>query len=286
MSPLRLISAALALASGSAFFAFHAPSKAAIVRASNSRLYSSEGDAPVELSIQDILSDSALDSEEDSSLDIPDILSDSSSFSPLPFLDEPVEAPKEAKLYVGNLNYGIEDEDLERIFSEFGPIISATHIKDREDPTRKRGFGFVSFVNLDSAEAAVAALNGENIEGRVLRVDFASNKPPVRERREFNTERRNSNSYSKGDDGNRVYVGNLDYGTDDDTLSEIFSEFGEVISCQHMADRDDPSRKRGFAFVTFTSSDQANEAVENLDGLEVDGRSIRVNIAQPRPSRW
>lgn len=282
MSPLRLISAALALASGSAFFAFHAPSKAAIVRASNSRLYSSEGDAP--LDIQDILSDSALDSEEDSSLDIPDILSDSSSFSPLPFLDEPVEAPKEAKLYVGNLNYGIEDEDLERIFSEFGPIISATHIKDREDPTRKRGFGFVSFVNLDSAEAAAAALNGENVEGRVLRVDFASNKPPVR--RENNGERRNSNSYSRRDDGSRVYVGNLDYGTDDDTLSEIFSEFGEVISCQHMTDRDDPSRKRGFAFVTFTSADEANEAVENLDGLEVDGRSIRVNIAQPRPSRW
>jgi len=282
MSPLRLISAALALASGSAFFAFHAPSKAAIVRASNSRLYSSEGGAP--LDIQDILSDSALDSEEDSSLDIPDILSDSSSFSPLPFLDEPVEAPKEAKLYVGNLNYGIEDEDLERIFSEFGPIISATHIKDREDPTRKRGFGFVSFVNLDSAEAAAAALNGENVEGRVLRVDFASNKPPVR--RENNGERRNSNSYSRRDDGSRVYVGNLDYGTDDDTLSEIFSEFGEVISCQHMTDRDDPSRKRGFAFVTFTSADEANEAVENLDGLEVDGRSIRVNIAQPRPSRW
>lgn len=282
MSSLRLIVAALALASGSAFFAFYAPSKTAIVRASNSRLYSSEGDAP--LDIQDILSDSALDSEEDSSLDIPDILSDSSSFSPLPFLDEPVEAPREPKLYVGNLNYGIEDEDLERIFSEFGPIISAVHIKDREDPTRKRGFGFVSFVNLDSAEAAAAALNGEDIEGRVLRVDFASNKPPVR--REYNSERRNTNSFSRRDDGSRVYVGNLDYGTDDDTLSEIFSEFGEVLSCQHMTDRDDPSRKRGFAFITFNSADEANEAVENLDGLEVDGRSIRVNIAQPRPSRW
>jgi len=53
-----------------------------------------------------------------------------------------------------------------------------------------------------------------------------------------------------------------------------------------MTDQDDPSRKRGFGFVTFSSADEANQAVENLDGLEVDGRSIRVNIAQPRPSRW
>jgi nucleolin len=255
MSPQRVISVALALASASAF-SFHAPSRAAVARSTNSRLFAVEGDADY------------------------DILNDG-DFSPLPFMDEPVEVAKEPKLYVGNLNYGIEDEDLERIFSEFGSVVSANHIISREDPTRKRGFGFVTFASLESAEAAAAALDGQNIEGRSLKVDFASNKPSPR--RDFSESRQ---SRPPQDDGCRVYVGNLDYQTSDDTLNEMFSEFGEVKSCNHMTDQDDPSRKRGFGFVTFSSADEANQAVENLDGLEVDGRSIRVNIAQPRPSRW
>lgn len=62
---------------------------------------------------------------------------------------------------------------------------------------------------------------------------------------------------------------------DHPTLSLIFQ----------LTEREDPSRKRGFGFVTFANSDDANAAVDNLDGLEVDGRSLRVNIAQPRPER-
>ena len=56
-------------------------------------------------------------------------------------------------------------------------------------------------------------------------------------------------------------------------------------SCSQLTEREDPERKRGFGFVTFANSDDANAAVENLDGLEVDGRALRVNIAQPRPQR-
>ena len=67
-----------------------------------------------------------------------------------------------------------------------------------------------------------------------------------------------------------------------DTLYDIFSEFGEVEYAAQLTDREDPSRKRGFGFVTFAEKDSASNAVDNLDGLEVDGRSIRVRMAESR----
>lgn len=190
-------------------------------------------------------------------------------------------AADDTKLFIGNLNFITEDTDLARIFSEHGEVISAEHVTERYDPMRKRGFGFVTFADRAGAEAAYAALNGAEIDGRAIRVDFYSNKPPPRDRSQ-QRERRGRNN----DEGRRIYVGNLDYGTSDDTLYEIFAEYGEVVSCSQLVDREDPSRKRGFGFVTFQRIDDANAAVENLDGLEVDGRQLKVNIAQPRPERY
>jgi len=147
---------------------------------------------------------------------------------------------------------------------------------------RKRGFGFVVFEEKAGAQAAVDALDGNDVDGRTVRVEFFTPKPRT-ERRE--QQPRGNFGRGQDEDGRRVYVGNLDYRTDDATLNEIFSEYGEVQSCSQLTEREDPSRKRGFGFVTFANSDDANAAVDNLDGLEVDGRSLRVNIAQPRPER-
>ncbi len=67
-----------------------------------------------------------------------------------------------------------------------------------------------------------------------------------------------------------------------ETLREIFSEFGEIEYCAHLSEKENPSRKRGFGFVTFAAPTAAEAALENLDGLEVDGRAIKVNMAQPK----
>ena len=184
---------------------------------------------------------------------------------------------KEPRLYVGNLNFRTEDQDLFEIFSEFGGVVDAHHVNDRFDPDRKRGFGFVTMETTAAAEAAVEALNGEEVGGRNIRVDFAApqgERPPRTERP--------ARKPRVDDTGRRVYVGNLDFGTSDDTLQEIFSEFGDIEYCAHLSEREDPSRKRGFGFITFSEKSSAEAAVDNLDGLEVDGRSIRVNIAQPK----
>ncbi|HUL11168.1 MAG TPA: RNA-binding protein [Methylococcaceae bacterium] len=76
------------------------------------------------------------------------------------------------KLYVGNLGYGISDSDLEKLFSAYGSVRSAQVIKDRYSGQSK-GFGFVEMGSNQEAQAAIAALNGKELEGRTLTVNEA-----------------------------------------------------------------------------------------------------------------
>src|SRR5438046_1114746 len=79
------------------------------------------------------------------------------------------------KLYVGNLAYGITDSDLQQLFEAHGTVQSAQVIMDR-DTGRSKGFGFVEMGSDQEAQAAIAALNGKEIEGRALTVNEARPK--------------------------------------------------------------------------------------------------------------
>lgn len=85
------------------------------------------------------------------------------------------------KLYVGNLNFDTTDQDLEQAFSEFGELVSAAVIRER-DTGRSRGFGFVEFAQEADAQKAKEAMNGKELGGRALKVDEAR-EPRSRERR-------------------------------------------------------------------------------------------------------
>ena len=79
----------------------------------------------------------------------------------------------------------------------------------------------------------------------------------------------------------RVYVGKLSYDTTESTLSELFAEFGEVASVNLIVDRDS-GRSKGFAFVEMADDAAAQHAIEQLNGREVDGRTIAVAEARPK----
>ncbi|CAE6416207.1 unnamed protein product [Rhizoctonia solani] len=81
----------------------------------------------------------------------------------------------------------------------------------------------------------------------------------------------------------KLYVGNLSWNTTDDSLREAFGEFGSVIDSIVMKDRE-TGRSRGFAFVTLSTDEEANAAIEGLNEQDLDGRRIRVNLANARPS--
>ncbi len=79
----------------------------------------------------------------------------------------------------------------------------------------------------------------------------------------------------------KLYVGNLGYETTEATLSELFGAIGEVLSVNLITDCMS-GRSRGFAFVEMADQAAAMEAINQLDGREVDGRSLKVNEARPK----
>lgn len=80
------------------------------------------------------------------------------------------------KLYVGNLDYSVTEKQLEEYFTPYGEIISVNVIKDRYTG-EPRGYAFVEFSNAGDAENAKTALNGKEINGRILKVDESREKP-------------------------------------------------------------------------------------------------------------
>ncbi|WP_038215927.1 RNA recognition motif domain-containing protein [Xenophilus azovorans] len=83
---------------------------------------------------------------------------------------------------------------------------------------------------------------------------------------------------------NKLYVGNLSYSMRDDSLRQHFSAFGQVSSAKVMMERDS-GRSKGFGFVEMGSPAEAQAAIQGLNGKEVDGRALTVNIARPMEPR-
>ena len=80
------------------------------------------------------------------------------------------------KLYVGNLGYGVSSADLQQLFAAHGTVESAQVVEDRSTGQSK-GFGFVEMSSEDEAHAAIDGMNGQNLDGRAVRVNEAMDKP-------------------------------------------------------------------------------------------------------------
>jgi RNA recognition motif-containing protein len=84
--------------------------------------------------------------------------------------------------------------------------------------------------------------------------------------------------------GNRLYVGNLSFGSSTETVREAFAGFGEVTDVHLVTDRM-TGQPRGFGFVTMATDAEAQRAIEGMNGAMLDGRSLRVNEAEARAPR-
>lgn len=82
----------------------------------------------------------------------------------------------------------------------------------------------------------------------------------------------------------KLFVGSLPWAVDDQKLGDLFSQHGEVVSAVVLKDRM-TGRSRGFGFVEMANEEDANKAIEALNGSDLDGRKIVVNIARPREDR-
>lgn len=187
--------------------------------------------------------------------------------------DSFAEPPEEAKLFVGNLPYDVDSEKLAHLFERAGIVEVAEVIYNRESG-QSRGFGFVNMSNVEEAEKAVEMFNRYDCNGRLLSVNKATPRGSIPERppREFEPS------------SVRIYVGNLPWQVDDARLEQVFSKHGKVVNARVVYDQE-TGRSRGFGFVTMASKSDHEDAIEALDGQTLDGRSIRVNVAEERPRR-
>ncbi|XP_072965410.1 28 kDa ribonucleoprotein, chloroplastic-like [Typha angustifolia] len=182
------------------------------------------------------------------------------------------ELPKEAKLFVGNLPYDTDSEKLAQLFEQAGVVEVAEVIYNRETD-QSRGFGFVTMSTVEEAEKAVEMFHRYDTNGRLLTV----NKAAPRGARVERTSQESIPSL-------RIYVGNLPWQVDDARLEQVFSEHGKVVDARVVYDRE-TGRSRGFGFVTMATQSELDDAIAALDGQSLDGRALRVNVAEERPRR-
>uniref|UniRef100_A0A1J3CWH0 RNA-binding protein CP31B, chloroplastic n=1 Tax=Noccaea caerulescens TaxID=107243 RepID=A0A1J3CWH0_NOCCA len=182
------------------------------------------------------------------------------------------EPPEEAKLFVGNLPYDVDSKALAMLFEQAGTVEISEVIYNR-DTDQSRGFGFVTMSTVEDAEKAVEKFNRYEVNGRLLTVNRAAPRGsrPEREPRVYES-------------AFRIYVGNLPWDVDNARLEQVFSEHGKVVEARVVYDRE-TGRSRGFGFVTMSNETEVNDAVAALDGQNLEGRAIRVSVAEERPRR-
>ncbi|XP_062159841.1 polyadenylate-binding protein 2-like [Alnus glutinosa] len=183
-------------------------------------------------------------------------------------------------VFVKNLSEATTDEDLKKIFGEYGIITSAVVMRDVDG--KSKCFGFVNFENADDAAKAVEELNGKAFDDKEWYVGKAQKKSD----RELELKGRFEQTMKEAVDkyqGMNLYVKNLDDSINDEKLKELFSEFGIITSCKVM--RDPSGISRGSGFVAFSTSEEASRALDAMNGKMVVSKPLYVALAQRKEER-
>ncbi|CAI9756408.1 unnamed protein product [Fraxinus pennsylvanica] len=183
-------------------------------------------------------------------------------------------------VYVKNLAESTTDDDLKKIFGNYGTITSAVIMRDADG--KSKCFGFVNFENADDAGKAVEALNGAKIDDKECYVGKALKKYEREQELKSRFEQSAKEAVDKYQ-GVNLYIKNLDDSIDDGKLKEMFSEFGSIMSCKVM--RDPSGISRGSGFVAFSTPEEASRALSEMNGKMVVSKPLYVAIAQRKEER-
>ncbi|XP_062842410.1 RNA-binding protein 39a isoform X2 [Trichomycterus rosablanca] len=167
----------------------------------------------------------------------------------------------------------IRPRDLEEFFSAVGRVRDVRIISDRNS-RRSKGIAYIEFVNTTSVPLAIG-LSGQRLLGVPIIVQ-ASQAEKNRAAAAL------ANNLQKGNAGPmRLYIGSLHFNITEDMLRGIFEPFGRIDSIQLMTDSE-TMRSKGYGFITFTDSESAKKALEQLNGFELAGRPMKVGHVTER----
>lgn len=187
---------------------------------------------------------------------------------------ETITVDNTPQIFVGQLSWNIDDEWLKSEFEQLGTVKSARVQLDRQNG-RSRGFGYVEFESHDIALKAMEQFAGKEIDGRPIRVDLSVPRAPNPEKRA------KSFGDQRSDPSNTLFVGNLSFNTNEDSVWEFFGEFGAIESVRVPTDRETGAPK-GFGYVSFADVDTAKAAIDGAAGSELDGRVLRLDFSTPK----
>ncbi|KAK7378873.1 hypothetical protein VNO80_04321 [Phaseolus coccineus] len=182
------------------------------------------------------------------------------------------------RLYIGNLPFSITNSQLAELFGEAGTVASVEIVYDRVTG-RSRGFAFVTMESVEDAKEAIRMFDGSQVGGRTAKVNFPE-VPKGGERLVMGAKVRN-NYRGFVDSPYKIYCGNLGWGVNSQGLREAFAEQPGILSAKVVYEKDS-GRSRGFGFVSFTTAESAAAALDFMNGVEVQGRPLRLNIAETR----
>ncbi|XP_073140510.1 polyadenylate-binding protein 8-like isoform X2 [Henckelia pumila] len=183
-------------------------------------------------------------------------------------------------VFVKNLSESTTEEDLRKIFGEFGSLTSTVVMRNEDG--KSKGFGFVNFENADDAARAVESLNGHKFDNKEWYVGRAQKKSEREVELKQQFEQTTQEAVDKYQ-GLNLYVKNLDDSVVDDKLKELFSPFGSITSCKVM--RDPKGTSRGSGFVAFSSPEEASKALSEMNGKMIAGKPLYVALAQRKEER-
>ncbi|XP_073471381.1 polyadenylate-binding protein 4 isoform X2 [Aquarana catesbeiana] len=172
-------------------------------------------------------------------------------------------------VFIKNLDKSIDNKALYDTFSAFGNILSCKVVCDENG---SKGYAFVHFETQDAADRAIEKMNGMLLNDRKV---FVGRFKCRRERE--------AELGAKAKEFTNVYIKNFGEDMDDERLKETFSKYGKTLSVKVMTD---PSGKsKGFGFVSFEKHEDANKAVDDMNGKDVNGKVMFVGRAQKKVER-
>ncbi|XP_045913310.1 embryonic polyadenylate-binding protein A-like isoform X7 [Micropterus dolomieu] len=172
-------------------------------------------------------------------------------------------------IFIKNMDESIDNKALYDTFSAFGNILSCKVVCDEKG---SKGYGFVHFETHEAANRAIDTMNGMLLNDRKV---FVGHFKSRKEREvEFGT---------KAMKFTNVYIKNFGEDYTDEKLKEVFSVFGRTLSVRVM--KDERGRSRGFGFVNYANHEDAQKAVDEMNGKDINGKIIYVGRAQKRLER-
>jgi len=174
-------------------------------------------------------------------------------------------------VFIKNLDKSIDNKAMYDTFSAFGNILSCKVAQDPDGDSK--GYGFVHFETEEAAMNAIQKVNGMLLNDKKV---FVGRFVPRKEREKELGE--------KAKKFTNVYIKNFGDDLSEEKLTEIFSKFGKITSFKVMSD-EGTGRNKGFGFVSFEDSESAEKAVDDLNGTEMNGKTLFVGRAQKKAER-